>query len=152
MRKHTHFIVIHCSATPPDMDIGVDEIRKWHTDPVPKGRGWKDIGYARVIKRDGTVQPGRNVQGDVPDVNEVGAHVAGYNHCSVGICLVGGVDKMMNPDDNFTPEQMLSLRRELEFLKILFPNAKIVGHNDLDPNKACPAFDLHSWLANENLI
>ena len=27
------------------MDIGVAEIRRWHTDPPPKGNGWNDIGY-----------------------------------------------------------------------------------------------------------
>ena len=31
-RDSTDTIVIHCSATPSNMDIGVDKIRKWHVD------------------------------------------------------------------------------------------------------------------------
>ena len=39
-RSKTDTIVIHCAATKPNMDIGVDEITKWHTD-----RGFDTIGY-----------------------------------------------------------------------------------------------------------
>ena len=31
-RNSTKYIVIHCAATKPSMDIGAAEIRKWHTD------------------------------------------------------------------------------------------------------------------------
>ncbi len=142
MREETEFIVVHCSATPPSMDIGVAEIRQWHMES-----GWSDIGYARVVRRDGTAEDGRDLDPDAPGYNEIGAHVLGYNYLSVGICLVGGVDEDGVPEDNFTSEQMESLRRELHFCKILFPKADIVGHNDLDKNKACPCFDLKTWLS-----
>ena len=48
-RTKTDTIVIHCSATPKDMDIGVEKIKHWHT----VDNGWDDIGYHYVIKRDG---------------------------------------------------------------------------------------------------
>ncbi|WP_306305453.1 hypothetical protein [Porphyromonas gingivicanis] len=31
-------IIVHCSATPPEQDIGVEEIRSWHQE-----RGWCDV-------------------------------------------------------------------------------------------------------------
>ena len=71
-------IVIHCSYTPPSMDIGVREIYDWHVND----NGWKDIGYHYVIRRNGNIEIGR------PE-HTPGAHVAGHNHNTIGLCLVG---------------------------------------------------------------
>lgn len=133
-RTQTNLIVVHCSATPPSMDIGVKEIDQWHKD-----RGWAGVGYHDVIRLDGTVEFGRQV-------NEIGAHVKNHNHESVGVCLVGGVDVDHKPANTFTPAQFASLMRMLRFYKALFPEAKIVGHRDLDSGKACPSFDVTEWL------
>ena len=43
-------IIIHCSATPPDMHVDAERIDSWH-----KERGWSGIGYHYVIKRDGQI-------------------------------------------------------------------------------------------------
>ena len=56
MRK-INDLIVHCAATYDTMDIGVKEIRKVHVDE----NGWKDIGYHFVIRRDGTVEKGRDV-------------------------------------------------------------------------------------------
>lgn len=146
-RKDTDFIVIHCSATKPSMDIGVKEIRKWHIEE----RGFLDIAYAEVIRRDGVSELGRDLDPNIPAANEVGAAVFGYNHKSVSVCLVGGIDAEGNPEDNFTPEQMKRLAQSLRFYKTLFPDALIVGHNQLDSNKDCPCFDVAAFLKAENL-
>jgi N-acetylmuramoyl-L-alanine amidase len=90
IRKKTDLLVVHCAATKASMDIGAKEIRRWHKD-----RGWDDIGYHYVIRRNGDVEIGR------PE-NAVGAHVAGKNSTSVGICLVGGIDDAGKPKANFT--------------------------------------------------
>ena len=116
------------------MDIGAELIREWHL-----ARGWKDIGYHRVIKRNGIIENGR-------DFETVGAHVAGYNSDSIGICLVGGIDKNGTPEDNFTPEQHTALMAEIIRIRKLYPDIMICGHRDLDPNKACPSFDVREWL------
>ena len=50
-------IIIHCTATPPDMDVDADWIRKLHVGE----RGWDDIGYHRIIKRGGTLEMGRPI-------------------------------------------------------------------------------------------
>lgn len=132
------YIVVHCSATPPSMDIGVAEIDRWH-----RQRGFLKIGYHRVIRRDGTVEKGR-------DWDEVGAHVEGWNSVSVGICLVGGIDDKGKPEDSFEPVQKAILRAMLESLLVKFPKAQIIGHHDLNPHKACPSFDVKAWWAKEN--
>jgi N-acetyl-anhydromuramyl-L-alanine amidase AmpD len=116
------------------MDIGAKEIREWHTAPPPKGNGWRDIGYHYVIKRNGTVQAGR------PD-NQVGAHVAGHNATSIGICMVGGGKGICN----FTREQWATLDLIVEGLIKKYPNAAVCGHRDLNPAKACPSFDARAW-------
>lgn len=139
LRKNTQFLVLHCSATRPVQDIGVSEIRKWHKD-----KGWTDIGYHFVIRRDGRVEKGR-------PVGEIGAHVAGHNHYSVGICLVGGIDNdSFQPQDNFTRAQWSALKALIKDLRLKYPNTKIVGHRDFPGvNKACPCFEAKAW-AREN--
>lgn len=141
-RPRTNYIVVHCAATPPTLDIGVAEIRKWHTDPPPEGRGWSDIGYHFVIRRNGNIETGR------PHATQ-GAHVAGYNAESVGICLVGGVDATHKPSPNYTEAQWIALRALVHAMTIEYPNAEVLGHRDF-PNvaKACPSFAVKPWWIN----
>lgn len=144
-------IVVHCSATRPSQDIGATEIREWH-----RKRGYADIGYHLVIRRDGRIQTGRAL-------DDVGAHVQGHNATSVGICLVGGLladgkpADVLNPlaFDVFTTEQMTAAHTAIAFLRRVYPGAKVVGHRDLSPDldqdgevekhewlKTCPGFDV----------
>ncbi len=120
------------------MDIGAVEIRKWHTAPPPAGRGWNDIGYHFVIRRNGSVEDGRSI-----DV--IGAHCEGRNATSIGVCMVGGIDHGGKAENNFTPEQWKALVYLLKVLKKQFPDASIHGHRDFSP-KDCPSFDVHDWL------
>lgn len=129
------FIAIHCSATPASMDIGAPEIDRWHRD-----KGFLKIGYHYVIRRSGTIETGRSL-------SEVGAHVEDFNSKSIGICMVGGVNKQLKPEDNFTPAQFTSLATLLRKLTPQFPGAVIQGHRDFPRvAKACPSFDVRSWL------
>lgn len=135
LRARTDFIVIHCTATPVTMDIGAREVRRMH-----KQRGWSDIGYHRVIRRDGTAEAGR-------PLSHVGAGVGGHNHNTVHVALVGGVKlDARTPEDNFTPPQWAALYREVQDLIAVYPGAKVLGHRDF-PNvaKACPCFDARAW-------
>lgn len=135
MRRRTEYIVIHCSATPPSMDVDVKDIDRWH-----RLKGWLKVGYHYVIKRDGTRQVGRKLE-------EVGAHVAGYNHKSVGVCMVGGMSEdMSHAQPNFTDEQWDVLKATVRELRDLYPEAIVVGHRDLDSKKECPSFDVTGWL------
>jgi N-acetyl-anhydromuramyl-L-alanine amidase AmpD len=118
------------------MDIGAKEIDRWH-----RARSFLKIGYHFVIRRDGTVEPGRGLE-------EPGAHAKGYNSRSVGVCLVGGVaEDKKTPENNFTSEQMEALYTLLQELKATYTDAKIIGHRDVNPHKACPSFNVHEWMA-----
>jgi N-acetyl-anhydromuramyl-L-alanine amidase AmpD len=137
VRKKTDFIIIHCSATPPDMDVDAKEIDRWH-----RQKGWLMIGYHFVIKRDGTRERGRQI-------NEPGAHCMGYNHRSVGICMVGGVDKQNNPENNFTAAQWTTLAITVKEMQEQYKDAFVIGHREVQPGKACPSFDVQAWLLSE---
>jgi len=140
IRRSTDNIVLHCAATPPSADIGVNEIRQWH-----RAKGWTDCGYHYVIRRDGRVEPGR------PE-NLVGSHVKNHNAKTLGVCMVGGVDAQQRPQDNFTPQQWASLQTLLMRLTGRYPLATILGHRDFPGvHKACPCFDAIDWATDMGL-
>ncbi len=135
-------IVVHCTATRAWQDFGADDIRRMH-----KAQGWSDIGYHYVVRLDGTVENGR-------DVDVIGAHVSGYNAHSIGVVYVGGLDNQGKAKDTRTENQKHALRQLLLDLRELYPNAKISGHRDFSPDKnhdgiispdewikECPCFD-----------
>ena len=128
-RSSTEHIVIHCSDTPPSMDVGVAEVREWHLQ-----RGWDDVGYHYIIKRDGAVQCGRPLY-------DMGAHVKGRNQSSLGICLIGG----LNGNFDFTRHQLDSLKSLVLRVKGIWPAAGVVGHRQFDPSKECPGFNVPEW-------
>ncbi len=141
MRKITD-IVLHCSATREGERVTVADIDRWH-----RARGFNGIGYHYVIYADGSIHEGR-------PLSKAGAHVAGHNATTVGICYVGGLDASGNPKDTRTPDQRAALFYLLQRLKEQFPKARICGHRDFSPDlngngtiepceymKACPCFD-----------
>ena len=124
-------IIIHCSATVEGKDYSAAEIDRWH-----KQRGWKGIGYHYVIGRDGSVEQGRPIE-------QVGAHCAGRNAHSIGICYIGGLDKNGKPKDTRTQAQRQSLLELVDRLLQQFPDATVHTHNEF-ANKACPGFKVFS--------
>tara|TARA_R110000796_G_scaffold239377_1_gene360065 strand:- start:1035 stop:1445 length:411 start_codon:yes stop_codon:yes gene_type:complete len=128
MKRKINKIIIHCSATPPSMDVDANTVDEWH-----KQRGWSGIGYHFFVKRDGQIELGRPLE-------KSGAHTKGHNKNSIGICYAGGVDSEMIPEDNRTSAQIASLLLLLRLLKNMFPTAIRHGHRDFSP-KACPSFD-----------
>lgn len=146
-RKSTNYIIIHCAATRPGQDIDIKDVDRWHRE-----KGWRMVGYHFFIKRDGTVQTGRALM-------DGGAHASGYNEKSIGICLAGGLcdglacDHEMvtfasgqrgKPEANYTPEQWASLRKLTLDMHKQFPEAQVIGHQDI-ANKACPCFNVKEW-------
>lgn len=126
-------IIVHCSANRAGSDLRMADIDSYH-----RSLGWIGCGYHYVIPTDGTIEPGR------PD-EMVGAHCKNHNRHSIGVCYIGGLSKDGKPADTRTDAQRIALRNLLERLRRRYPNALIVGHRDLDPQKVCPCFD----VANE---
>lgn len=138
LRPKTDRVVIHCAATRPSQDIGADWIDRIHRDE----RGFAQIGYHFVIRRNGVVELGRGIE-------EIGAHARGWNHRSVGVCLVGGVreDDGETPQANYTGAQWRALQVLVLDLLRRYPDATVVGHRDLPGvAKGCPCFDVAAWL------
>jgi N-acetyl-anhydromuramyl-L-alanine amidase AmpD len=134
------YLVVHCSATSPDKNIGAKEINAMHI-----ARGWSEIGYHIVIRRDYSPLGGY-IEYGTRDFWERGAHVKDYNDVSLGICMVGGVDINNKPENNFTENQFKALKKTLDFLTAIFPRAKVCGHRDFPGvNKACPCFNAGKW-------
>ncbi|MBR1447284.1 MAG: N-acetylmuramoyl-L-alanine amidase, partial [Prevotella sp.] len=67
---------------------------------------------------------------------------------SLGICYEGGLDIRGRPADTRTEAQRASLRRLLEDLHRAYPRALIVGHHDLNPQKACPCYPVVTEYAD----
>jgi N-acetylmuramoyl-L-alanine amidase len=149
MIKHGNKIVdtiwLHCSATRvlwfADKSLAdkVREITRWHVQE----RKWNAIGYHWLIDRDGSVAPGR------PETT-AGAHVAGHNTGSIGICLIGGHGSNENDafEKHFTPAQDRALRTLIDDIKSRTPIKRIRGHNEVAA-KACPGFRVSRWLAHK---
>ena len=136
----TDTIEIHCTQTPADMDFGVEKVTSWH-----KSRGFDTIGYHYLIKRDGTLQVGR-------DEDVVGAHAVAVNGTSVGVALVGGGTVDMGWENNFTPVQFETLKSIIIKLKDKYNIEKIIGHYQVDGKKECPSFDVPGWLEKNGLV
>lgn len=139
LRTKTDTLVIHCAATKATMDIGVEEITKWHID-----RGFDTIGYHYVIRRSGAVEKGRAQEAE-------GAHAIAVNGTSIGICLVGGVDNDLQWENNFSEAQFRSLKSLIILLKNKYPIEKIIGHYEVESKKECPSFDVQEWLKENDL-
>ena len=125
--------MLHCTATPKGREVSSSEIRHWHTDPEPKGRGWKQVGYTN---EDAWVDPWEITNG-----------AKGYNAVSRHVVYVGGVDanNRKKAKDTRTAAQKEALKKYVLDFHKKFPRVKIIGHYQV-ANKACPSFDVPKWL------
>lgn len=117
-------IIVHCTDSDnPNVDI--KEIRRWHVEE----RGWADIGYHAVIFRDGIPVQGR------PD-SVIGAHCEGHNFDSLGVAV--------HMRHVIFEEQVKGLKSYLvrKCLQYGVPASEIYPHNQFNPGKSCPNFDL----------
>ena len=119
-------IVIHCSDSERPEHDNISVINNWHIK-----RGFAKVGYHFYIQKSGKIQVGRGLY-------EVGAHAAGFNSESVGICLGG---KLV-----FSEAQIIAAARLISNLARALPNLRseywLIPHRFLDRSKTCPNFNL----------
>lgn len=129
--REVNLLIVHCSATRCDRNFSIEALRQSHLS-----RGFANIGYHFYIMRDGEVHVCR-------PVHQIGAHAAGWNDKSIGICYEGGLDEKGCPADTRTYAQKCSLLDLLRQLKSEYPLARILGHYQLSKSvhKSCPCFD-----------
>lgn len=131
------YLIVHCTATARGKDFTAADVDRWH-----RQQGWDMIGYHYLVRLDGTIEKGR------PETMQ-GAHCKGYNYQSLGICYVGGLDAQgRRPEDTRTTAQVAALGALLKRLRRKYPKARIVGHHNLNPGKACPSFDARAEYAD----
>lgn len=156
MSRKINLLVIHCSASPNGVMVAPKMIDGWHasrgfarlSEPVRKfNPDLPHIGYHYIIGVDGTVSSGRSEA-------EIGAHVAGWNANSIGVCMVG--------TDSFFAAQWFALKGLVGQLRYDHLGIeRVVGHRDLSPDKdgdgkitsrdwlkTCPGFDVSTWLSS----
>ncbi len=142
------FLVIHCTATPKGRDVAKADIVAWHTNPKSKGgRGWSRVGYSDLIDIKGRLVNLQNYDQDQDiEDNEFTNGVRGFNKMSRHVVYAGGMDKKFKkPEDTRTEAQKEALLTYVKFMVLRHPKIIIVGHNQLAA-KACPSFDVPSWL------
>lgn len=128
MRKISE-LIWHTTATPEGREVSVATITAWH-----KARGFKTIGYHKVVHLDGSVSEGR------PE-SQVGAHVAGRNTGTLGYVYVGGVaTNGKTPKDTRTRAQKETMLRLTREAIAKYGLTKVSGHRQYAA-KACPCFD-----------
>jgi len=144
-------LVIHCTATGPGREVSADDIRHWHTDPKPYGRGWSRVGYSDLIHLDGRIENLHEFDHDNwVDPGEITNGVRGFNGISRHICYVGGIDQKGEPSDTRTHAQYQTLKTYILHMIHRHPDILIAGHCDL-ARKPCPSFNVQLFLNSINV-
>lgn len=125
-RAKTEFLVYHHAKA---INCTLEDIHSWHIQ-----NGWSGVGYHFFIRKDGTVYEGRPIWA-------MGAHVSGYNDCSLGVCFEGDfeVEQMTNEQIKAGIELALYVRNQ-------YPNIRLCRHKDLGQSE-CPGKNF-----NDNII
>jgi N-acetylmuramoyl-L-alanine amidase len=140
MARKIKKIFVHCTASR----------QSWSVDALLKefrAKGWHYPGYHWVVTADG-----KRTQLMTEDLPSNG--VKGHNFDSVNVAYMGGISRTGKAIDNRTDEQKAGLRQLLKELRQRYPDAKIMGHRDISPDKnhngvvdpwerikECPCFD-----------
>lgn len=106
-RRTTEFIVIE--QTGDTKNIGRKEIDRQH-----RAKGSFGIGYHFVIRKDGEVEQGRELE-------QPGAMVEGYTDNAILICVVG-------QDGIFSRKQKAALKDLLNFIQAIYPDVSVLEH------------------------
>lgn len=122
------YLCVHSSHTPDDDKLTPEQLIAQH-----KARGAKHCKHHFIIDRDGSEVRARNI-------TQPGIGTEEYNLESISICLMGTKD--------YTSAQKVGLRKTLRSLLEVFYKAKVVGHEEIEPEigKDCPGFLVSKWF------
>ena len=145
--RNIKYIFVHCTAS--QQTATVQQILKEFTQ-----RGWRIPGYHYIVDPKGMLT-------QLIAEDRISNGVKGYNAESINVAYIGGIDSKKKAIDNRTPEQKKTLLNILTRLKKKYPNAIIMGHRDISPDKnhngivdpwerikECPCFDAKTEYAN----
>lgn len=144
--RNIKYIFVHCTAS--QQTATVQQILKEFTQ-----RGWRIPGYHYIVDPKGMLT-------QLVAEDRISNGVKGYNAESINVAYIGGIDSKKKAIDNRTPEQKKTLLNILTRLKKKYPNAIIMGHRDISPDKnhngivdpwerikECPCFDAKTEYA-----
>lgn len=128
------YIILHCSDSPQGRGDNALSIHNWH-----KERGFDGIGYNFVVLEDGTIQNGR------PKYWQ-GAHTKGYNHKSLGVCMIG--------EKYFSSTQLQATTQLIKKLikEFNIPPDNVLGHYETEQSngKTCPNYPMEIFRESLN--
>ena len=135
--RHIDRVFIHCSASDNKNHDDINVIEDWHLD-----RGFDGVGYSFFIKKDGTIQNGR-------ELDRTPAAQKDHNKGTIAICLHGL--------EHFTETQFDSLIVLCYSIAETY-SVSFHGHCEVS-SKTCPVFpykkvlglDEHGKLTKEKL-
>jgi N-acetylmuramoyl-L-alanine amidase len=141
--RRIDLIVLHCSAASGDQPTQ-NVLDYW------RSLGHSSNGYHWMVDEKGVAV---RLQGD----HLVSNGVRGHNAHAIHICYKGG----WNKKDTRTDIQKLWLEMKVQEYLNKYPNAKVIGHRDLSPDKngngvieafewlkVCPCFDAKKEYAH----
>ena len=136
-RARTDFIVVHSTRTKPSENLSAKDITLKH-----RKEGFFHNAFHYIIKRDGTVEKGRDeeMSGAILPINQPLI----TNQNSIAIALVGGLSQDGEKlDTNFTFKQYNALRELVKKLKRKY-NVEVVGCRNAINSKSCMSFDVQA--------
>lgn len=161
-------LTFHTTATRPEWlrgqaKLAVPEIRRWHTEPKPRGNGWSDTGYHGVIGR------GELDIVEARPLSRDGAHVFGQNTNNMGLSFMGGytanaADARATANDDFFDYYTAGQFEMFLACTVAFRLAFEVnmawstrnewlfafGHNDFTNLKTCPNFKVGKLVSQNH--
>lgn len=127
-KREVDRVFIHCSASDAIAHDDIEVIKSWHL-----ARKWNDIGYHFFIRKDGTLEVGR-------DIENTPAAQKGHNKGTIAICLHGlRIDKFTEDQFDTLFNLCHAIDREYEFVTFH-------AHNEVNSNKTCPVFEIRDVL------
>ena len=126
-KRKVQRVFIHCSASDHAHHDNIATMKRWHLE-----RGFADVGYRFFIRKDGTLEYGR-------DIEKTPAAQKGHNRGTLAVCLHGLHINL------FTQAQFKTLKALAKQIDHNYENLSFHGHCEVS-SKACPVFDYQKVL------